>query len=149
MSNRKLPKIGRLNILRNFAIFNLGGTIGLILGTISFTASTLLYPNPTFAWLLANGIGGISHFIANYIMQRQKKEKIVKDFIVFNASGVIGFLVATVTFAVAIIFIQHSTAAWLVGNAPGTIVHFILNDKAANIKLNPKYEKEFNLKMKR
>ncbi len=140
MGNRELPKAGRLNIFRNFAIFNLAGFIGFILGTAAFAASMLVYSNPTFAWLFANGIGGISHFSANYIMQRQKKEKIVKNFIVFNATGLIGFFVSTVAFAAAIIFIQHSTVAWLIGSAPGALAHFILNNKATNLDLKPKHQ---------
>lgn len=135
MGNRELPKQGKFDIFRNFAIFNLAGFIGFILGTAAFTASMLVFPNPTFAWLFANGVGGISHFSANYIMQRQKKEKIVKNFIVFNATGIIGFIVSTVAFAATIIYIQHPTAAWLIGSTPGALAHFILNDKAINLNL--------------
>lgn len=152
MGIRELPKPSKFAVFKNFMIFNLAAVVGFILGTVSFTASMLVYPNPTFAWLFANGVGGISHFGANYIMQRQTKEKIVKNFIVFNATGLIGFLVASGAFAAAIIYIQgsamagligsfnitDSTAAWLIGSALGTVAHFILNDKATNLKLNIK-----------
>jgi putative flippase GtrA len=63
-------------------------------------------------------------------MQRQTSEKIVKNFVVFNATGIIGFLVASVMFAVAIIYIKDSTAAWLCGSVVGTLAHFVLNNKA-------------------
>lgn len=134
MEKRELHKAGKITLLKNFTLFNLAGFLGFILGTAAFTITMIIYPNPTVAWLFANGIGGIAHFSANYIMQRQAKNKIVKNFIVFNVTGTVGFIVATITFAVAIIFIQNSTAAWLIGNTPGAFTHFILNDKAANIK---------------
>ena len=137
MGNIELPKMGKFGILKNFTLFNIAAVIGFLLGTASFTVSMLLFPNPTFAWLFANGVGGLSHFAANYFMQRQTKEKIVKNFIVFNATGIIGFLVASATFAVVIIYIQNSTAAWLLGSIVGTLAHFILNHKAT--KQKPKH----------
>ncbi len=128
-------KFRRLAALKCFVIFNLAAVVGFILGTVSFTASMFVFPNPTFAWLFGNCIGGLSHFGANYKMQRQKKEKIVKNFIVFNATGMIGFLVATGMFAAAIIFLQNSTAAWLMGSFVGTLTHFLLNDRAMKLEI--------------
>jgi putative flippase GtrA len=148
MGNRELPKLGKVAVFKNFAIFNFAAVIGFILGTAGFAVSLLVYPNPTFAWLFANGIGGVAHFAANYVMQRQtkeKKEKIVKNFIVFNATGLIGFFVSTIAFAATIIYIQDPTAAWFIGSFIGTLAHFILNDKATNLNLNIK----LNLKPKR
>jgi putative flippase GtrA len=137
MGNIEMPKIGTFGILKNFILFNIAAVVGFILGTFAFTGSMFIFPNPTFAWLFANAIGGLSHFAANYLMQRQTKEKIVKNFIVFNATGIIGFIVATATFAVVIIYIQDSTSAWLLGSLVGTLAHFILNHKAT--KQNPKH----------
>jgi hypothetical protein len=97
------------------------------LGTISFTASIVATANPTFAWLFANVVGGLSHFVANYYMQRQTKERIVTNFIVFNATGIAGFLVASAAFAAAILIIQNSFIAWFLGSLAGTFTHFVLN----------------------
>jgi hypothetical protein len=133
-----LPKVGKFDLSKNFIIFNLAGVIGFLLGTVSFTVSMFVFPNPTFAWLFANCIGGVAHFSANYLMQRQTKEKLVKNFVVFNATGIAGFLVATATFAVAILYIQNSTAAWLCGSLFGTFAHFMLNNKAMNLNLTPR-----------
>ena len=130
-----MPKSNRLAAFKCFVIFNLAAVIGFILGTISFTASMYFFPNPTFAWLLGNAVGGLSHFGANYVMQRQTKDKIAKNFIVFNVTGIIGFLVASGMFAVAILYIQNSTAAWLLGSLVGTLSHFILNDRAMKLNL--------------
>jgi putative flippase GtrA len=127
-----MPKSSRFKTLKCFIMFNLAAVIGFLLGTASFTSSMFMLPNPTFAWLFANAVGGLSHFGANYVLQRQTKEKIVKNFIVFNATGIIGFLVATVMFAVAIIYVQNPTASWLIGTLMGTLAHFALNQKAMN-----------------
>jgi len=130
-----LAKPSRLAAFKCFVIFNLAAVIGFILGTVSFTASMFVFPNPTFAWLFGNAVGGLSHFGANYVMQRQTRDKIAKNFIVFNATGIIGFLVASGMFAVAILYIQNSTAAWLLGSLVGTLSHFILNDRAMKLNL--------------
>jgi putative flippase GtrA len=105
------------------------------LGTAAFSASMVLFPNPTFAWLFGNAVGGLSHFGANYLMQRQTTDKLAKNFIVFNATGVIGFIVASAMFAVTILFIQDSTIAWLSGSLVGTLSHFILNERAMKFSL--------------
>ena len=68
-------------------------------------------------------------------MQRQTTDKIAKNFIVFNATGIIGFLVSSVMFAAAIIFIQDSTVAWLAGSLVGTLSHFLLNERAMKLSL--------------
>ncbi len=135
MVRREFPKTSKISVMRNLVIFNLAALVGFLLGTASFTASMLFFPNPTFAWLLANVLGGISHFGANFVMQRQTKDKIAKNFIVFNATGIIGFLAASAMFAVAILCIQDSTAAWLCGSIVGTLSHFVLNDKAMKVNL--------------
>ncbi|MCW4018993.1 MAG: hypothetical protein NWF00_10005 [Candidatus Bathyarchaeota archaeon] len=130
----ELPKQGKLAVFKCFVLFNLASVVGFLLGTASFTMCMFLFPNPTFAWLFANGVGGISHFGANYIMQRQTKDKIAKNFIVFNATGMVGFLISSAMFGFAIVYIQDSTAAWLLGSAVGTFTHFVLNERA--MKLN-------------
>lgn len=131
----ELPKPGKFAVLRNLAIFNFAAVIGFILGTASFTMSMFVFPNPTFAWLFANALGGISHFGANWAMQGQAKEGIAKNFVVFNATGILGFLVASSMFAVAVFWIQDSTIAWLLGSSVGTLSHFLLNDKAMKFTL--------------
>ena len=123
----KLPKFGAFKCL---IVFNLAAIIGFIVGTASFTTSMFLSNNSTFAWLLGNCIGGLSHFSANYFMQRQTKEKIVKNFVVFNATGIAGFLVASAVFASSIIFIRDSNASWILGSIAGTSAHYLLNIKA-------------------
>ncbi len=130
-----MSKPGRLAGFKRLMLFNLAAVIGFLLGTASFTVSMFFFPNPTFAWLFANAVGGLSHFGANYMMQRQTTEKIAKNFIVFNATGILGFLIASAMFAVAILYIQNSTAAWLLGSLVGTLSHFILNDKAMKLNL--------------
>jgi hypothetical protein len=131
----ELPKSGRFAVVRNLAIFNFAAVIGFILGTASFTLSMYAFSNPTFAWLFANASGGLSHFGANWVMQGQAKEGIAKNFVVFNATGILGFLVASAMFAVAVVFIQDSTIAWLLGSLVGTLAHFLLNDRAMKIDL--------------
>jgi hypothetical protein len=135
MGRSELPKSGKLAGFKCFILFNLAAVIGFLLGTASFSASMIIFLNPTFAWLFGNAIGGISHFGFNYIMQRQTKDKIAKNFIVFNATGIIGFLVASAMFAVVILYIQNSTAAWLCGSLVGTLAHFVLNDRAMKLSL--------------
>ena len=135
MKRRELPKPGKLVALRSFAIINFAAIIGFFLGTVSFTASMILFPNATFAFLFANAVGGLSHFGSNYVMQSQRKEKFVKNFFVFNATGVIGFLVESAVFAVAIILIQDPTASWLCSCIVGTLSHFVLNDTAMKFQL--------------
>jgi hypothetical protein len=140
MRRTQLPKEGKLAVFKCFLIFNLAAVVGFLMGTASFSASMFVFPNPTFAWLFGNAVGGLSHFGANYVMQKQTKDKIAKNFIVFNATGIIGFLISSAMFAAAIIFIQNSTAAWLMGSFVGTLTHFLLNDRA--MKFNVKCLKE-------
>ena len=135
MRRSEFPKTGKFAVLRNLAIFNFTAIIGFVLGTASFTASMFFFPNPTFAWLFANCAGGLSHFGTNYVMQGQTKETIAKDFVVFNATGILGFLVSSAMFAVAILCTQNSTAAWLLGSLVGTLSHFALNYKAMKLSL--------------
>jgi hypothetical protein len=104
------------------------------MGFASFAISMFFWPNDTFGWLLSNVVGGLSHFTANYFMQRQTTEKIAKNFLVFNVTGIIGFLFASAMFAGAIIFIQDSNVSWLLGSMVGTTTHYVLNDRA--MKLN-------------
>jgi hypothetical protein len=130
-----LPKSGKLAGFKCFILFNLAAVIGFLLGTASFTASMFTFPNPTFAWLFANAVGGLSHFGANYVLQRQTKDKIAKNFVVFNATGILSFLISSAMFAVAILYIQNSTAAWLFGSLVGTLTHFVLNDRAMKLSL--------------
>ena len=130
-----MPKSGRLSGLRCFILFNLAAVVGFILGTIAFAASLFFYPNDTFAWLFANVVGGLSHFGANYVMQRQTKDKIAKNFLVFNITGILGFLAASAIFELAIILIQNPNAAWLCGSLVGTASHFVLNDRAMKLNL--------------
>lgn len=130
-----MPKSGKLAGFKCFILFNLAAVIGFLLGTASFTASMFTFPNPTFAWLFANAVGGLSHFGANYVLQRQTKDKIAKNFVVFNATGILSFLISSAMFAVAILYIQNSTAAWLCGSLVGTLAHFVLNDRAMKLSL--------------
>ena len=130
-----MPKSGKLAGFKCFILFNLAAVIGFLLGTASFTASMFTFPNPTFAWLFANAVGGLSHFGANYVLQRQTKDKIAKNFVVFNATGILSFLISSAMFAVAILYIQNSTAAWLCGSLVGTLAHFMLNDRAMKLSL--------------
>jgi hypothetical protein len=134
MRRSEFPKTGKFAVLRNLMIFNLTAVIGFVLGTASFTASMFFFPNPTFAWLFANCIGGLSHFGTNYSMQ-QNKERIGKCFVVFNVTGILGFLASSAMFAVALIFIKNSTASWLLGSLVGTLSHFVLNYKAMKLSL--------------
>jgi hypothetical protein len=144
MRRSESPKSGKVAAFKRFMIFNLAAVIGFTLGTVSFTASMFIYSNATFAWLFANVIGGLSHFSANYIMQRQKKEKIVKNFVVFNVTGIAGFLISSAVFAATLLLTQNSTVAWisaqsstlawLSGSLFGTVSHFILNNRAMKIE---------------
>jgi hypothetical protein len=127
-------KASRFAALRRLVLFNCAAVVGFILGTASFTASMFLYPNPTFAWLAGNVVGGLSHFAANWIMQGQSKKEIAKCFIVFNVTGILSFLFATAMFAVAEIYVHDSTASWLSGSVVGTLTHFAMNDRA--VKFN-------------
>jgi hypothetical protein len=138
MRRSELPKAGKFAVLRNLLIFNITAVIGFILGTVSFTASMLAFANPTFAWLFANCVGGLSHFGTNWVMQGEPKDTIAKNFVVFNCTGIIGFLVSSAMFAVAILVIQNSTAAWLIGSLVGTLSHFCLNYQAMKPKIKGK-----------
>ncbi len=136
MRRSDFTKAGKFAALRRLIIFNFAAVVGFLLGTASFTASMFLFPNPTFAWLLGNCVGGLSHFGANWVMQGQSKKEMVKCFVVFNATGIVSFLLASVMFALAVVFIHDSTVSWLLGSVVGTLSHFVMNDKA--IKLNLK-----------
>ena len=137
MRRSDFTKAGKFAALRNLIIFNFAAVVGFVLGTVSFTTSMFLVPNPTFAWLFANCVGGLSHFGANWWMQGEK-EKIGKCFVVFNATGILGFLVASAMFAVAVLYIQDSTVSWLLGSLVGTLSHFVLNYKAMKFRLKRK-----------
>ena len=136
MRRSDFTKVGKFAALRRLVIFNSAAVVGFLLGTASFTASMFLFPNSTFAWLFGNVVGGLSHFGANWAMQGQSKKEIGKCFIVFNATGIASFLLASAMFAFAIIFIQNSTTSWLLGSVVGTLSHFAMNEKA--IKFNIK-----------
>ncbi len=133
MRRSDFTKTGKFAALRRLLIFNSAAFVGFILGTASFTASMFLYPNPTFAWLFGNCVGGLSHFGANWVMQGQSKKELGKCFVVFNATGILSFLFASGMFAVSEVFIQNSTSSWLLGSVVGTLTHFVMNDKAVNI----------------
>ena len=135
MRRAKIPKTGKFAMFKSMVLFNFAALIAFLLGTAAFELSMFAFPNPTFAWLFANALGGVSHFGANFVLQKQTTKGIAKNFIVFNATGIIGFLIASAMFAVAIIFIQNSTAAWFVGSLFGTMTHFILNDKAMKLDI--------------
>ncbi|MFB3888547.1 MAG: hypothetical protein ACE14S_03585 [Candidatus Bathyarchaeia archaeon] len=133
MRRSDFSKTGKFAAVRRLFIFNFAAVLGFLLGTASFTASMFLHPNPTVAWLIGNLVGGLSHFSANWLMQGESKKEFGKCFVVFNATGIISFLLASLVFAAAEIFIQHSTAAWLLGSVVGTLSHFVMNDKAIRI----------------
>jgi hypothetical protein len=135
MRRSDFSKAGKFAALRRLIIFNFAAVVGFILGTVSFASSMLLFPNPTFAWLFGNCVGGLSHFGANWVMQGQSKKEFGKSFIVFNATGVIGFLLASAMFAISEIFIQNSNVSWLLGSVVGTLSHFVMNDKAIKLDL--------------
>jgi hypothetical protein len=135
MRRSDFTKAGKFAALRRLIIFNFAAVVGFILGTASFAASMIMLPNPTFAWLFGNCIGGLSHFGANWVMQGQSKKEMAKCFIVFNATGILSFLFASAMFAVAVIFVQDSTVSWLSGSIVGTLSHFVMNDRAMTIKL--------------
>ena len=135
MDNKEMPKVGKFAVFKSFIIFNLAALVGFILGTAAFGALMYVYLNPTVAWLFANGIGGISHFGSNYIMQRyiRTKKKIIKNLIIFYTAGIIALLVSTIVFEVVIILIQEPIIAWVTGSLIGTLVHFIFNRKAISL----------------
>jgi putative flippase GtrA len=119
-------------------IFNLAAVIGFILGFVSFIVAMYLYPNDTFGWLFSNVVGGLSHFTANYFMQRQTSEKIAKNFIVFNATGIIGFLAASGMFALTLSLLKEPNVSWLLGSMVGTTSHYLLNNEAMKINFGHK-----------
>jgi hypothetical protein len=135
MRRSDFTKAGKFAALRRLVIFNFAAIIGFALGTASFTSSMFVYANPTFAWLFANCVGGLSHFGSNWVMQGQSKKEMGKCFIVFNATGILSFLFASGMFAVAVVFIKDSTASWLLGSLIGTLTHFIMNEKAMKLSL--------------
>lgn len=126
-------KLHRFAAFKCFIIFNLAAIVGFILGTAGFVAFMSLFNNATLAWLFGNVIGGVSHFSANYVMQRQTKEKIVENFVVFNATGIAGFLVETAVFAASIVFIREPNTSWILGSIAGTAAHYLLNTKAMQV----------------
>jgi predicted acyltransferase len=138
-------KSGKAAALKCFIIFNLAAVVGFILGTAAFMISMAAFNNPTFSFLFSNCIGGLSHFASNHIMQRKKNEKFVKNFVVFNATGIAGFLISSLVFAITILLTQNSTIAWLSSQSSslawlssslfGTLTHFLLNDRAMKINL--------------
>ncbi len=144
MRSQDFHKDGKFALFKNFMIFNLAAVVGFVLGTAAFLASMMAFNNPTFSWLFSNVVGGLSHFGANYVMQRQTKEKIVKNFLVFNITGIAGFLVSSAVFAAVLLLTQNSTVAWisaqsstlawLSGSLFGTFSHFILNHRAMKIE---------------
>ncbi len=127
-------KPSRLASFKCFIIFNLAAVVGFTMGFGSFAISMFFWPNDTFGWLLSNVVGGLSHFTANYFMQRQTTEKIAKNFLVFNITGIIGFLFASAMFGAAIILIQDPNISWVLGSMVGTTTHYVLNNQA--MKLN-------------
>ena len=135
MRRSDFTKAGKFAALRRLVLFNFAAIIGFTLGTVSFTSSMFLYANPTFAWLFANCIGGLSHFGSNWALQGQSKKEMGKCFIVFNATGILSFLFASGMFAVSEVFIQNSTASWLLGSLVGTLSHFVMNEKAMKFNL--------------
>lgn len=139
MRSSDFSKTGRFATLRRLILFNFAAVVGFILGTVAFALSMFFYPDPTFSWLAGNLVGGLSHFGANYVLQGQSKSEFAKCFIVFNATGIVSFLLASGMFALAIVFIQESNVSWLLGSIVGTLSHFVMNDKAI----------QFNIKIKR
>jgi putative flippase GtrA len=134
LAQEKCPTQGsRLAGLKCFLIFNLAAVVGFITGFVSFLVAMYFYPNDTFGWLFSNVVGGLSHFTANYFMQRQTSEKIAKNFIVFNATGIIGFLAASSMFALSLILIGEPNVSWLLGSMVGTTSHYVLNNEAMKI----------------
>jgi hypothetical protein len=134
MRRSDFAKTGKFAAFRRLFIFNFAAVVGFLLGTASFTGSMFLNPNPTFAWLFGNCVGGLSHFGANWAMQGQSKKEFGKCFIVFNATGILSFLFASGMFAVSEVFIQNSTSSWLLGSVVGTLSHFVMNDKAIKLE---------------
>ncbi len=135
MRRSDFSRTGRFAAFRRLILFNLAAVVGFLLGTIAFTISMFLYPNPTISWLAGNCVGGLSHFTANYILQGQSRNEIAKCFVVFNATGIISFLFASAMFAVAIIFIRESTTSWLLGSIVGTLSHFVMNDQGMRLNI--------------
>ncbi len=127
-------KGGKFAAFRRLILFNIAAVIGFILGTIAFTVSIFFYPDPTVAWLTGNVVGGLSHFAANYELQGQTKNEFAKCFVVFNATGIVSFLLASAMFATSVIFVGDSTASWFMGSVVGTLSHFVMNDKAIKIE---------------
>ena len=138
MRRSDFTKAGKFAALRRLVIFNCAAIIGFVLGTISFTSITLITGNPTFAWLFANCVGGLSHFGSNWMMQGQTRNELPRNFVVFNATGILSFLFASGMFEVSVLFIQNSTASWLLGSLVGTLSHFVLNEKAMMFRFKRK-----------
>jgi len=125
-----------------FIIFNLAAVIGFLAGFGTFAFSMYFYPNYTFGWLFSNVAGGLSHFTANFLMQKQTSEKIAKNFIVFNATGIIGFLAASAMFAVAIVLIKEPNVSWLLGSIVGTTTHYLLNNEGMKLNFDVKIQRK-------
>ncbi len=131
-------KASRFASLKCFIIFNLAAVVGFTLGFASFAISMFFWPNDTFGWLFSNVVGGLSHFTANYFMQRQTKEKIAKNFLVFNITGIMGFLFASGMFALAVFLIKEPNVSWLLGSMVGTTSHYVLNNQAMKLNFDTK-----------
>ncbi len=142
MRRSDFTKAGKFAAVRRMVIFNFAAVVGFLLGTAGFTASMFMFPNPTFAWLFGNCIGGLSHFSANYIMQGQSKKEITKCFIVFNATGIIGFLAASGIFALARFLAVEPNASWLFGSMVGTTTHYVLNNEGMKLNFDVKIPKK-------
>ncbi len=146
MRRSDFTKAGKFAALRRLIIFNFAAVVGFLLGTAGFTASMIAFSSATFSWLFGNCIGGLSHFGANWVMQGQSKKEMAKCFVVFNATGIISFLFASATFAVALVLIHASTTSWLVanestiswlaGSVVGTLSHFVMNEKGMKVNLS-------------
>ncbi len=146
MRRSDFTKAGKFAALRRLIIFNFAAVVGFLLGTAGFTASMTAFSSATFSWLFGNCIGGLSHFGANWVMQGQSKKEMAKCFVVFNATGIISFLFASATFAVALVLIHASTTSWLVanestiswlaGSVVGTLSHFVMNEKGMKVNLS-------------
>jgi hypothetical protein len=136
MRRSDFTKTGKFAHIRRLFLFNFAAVVGFILGTVTFTAAMLLYPDPNFAWLFGNVVGGLSHFGANWALQGQSKQEFGKCFVVFNATGIVSFLLASVMFGVAEVLGMDATVSWLSGSVVGTLSHFVMNDKAINLNFN-------------
>ena len=138
MRRSDFTKAGKFAAVRRLVIFNFAAIIGFILGTVTFTSVMFINGNPTFAWLFGNCTGGLSHFGSNWAMQGQTKNDLKRNFVVFNATGVLSFLFASGMFEISVLFVQNSTLSWLLGSLVGTLSHFVLNEIAMKYSIRRK-----------